>query len=109
MIAGMPATVPAEVVAEFSAGDHAMLSRLSAARTSTPNLFADMPVVVLTRGLDASPEQQAAHTAIAKLSRNSRHTAVRESHHEIHLSHPEAVITAILDVVTAVRERRPLR
>lgn len=47
--------------------------------------------------------------AIAKLSRNSRHTAVRDSQHEIHLSHPEAVITAILDVVTAVRERRPLR
>jgi pimeloyl-ACP methyl ester carboxylesterase len=109
MIAGMPATVPAEVVAEFSAGDHAMLSRLSAARTSTPNLLGDMPVVVLTRGLDASPDQHAAHAAIAKLSRNSRHTAVPGSYHEIHLSHPEAVITAILDVVSAVRERRPLR
>jgi hypothetical protein len=31
------------------------------------------------------------------------------SYHEIHLSHAEAVITAILDVVSAVRERRPLR
>jgi pimeloyl-ACP methyl ester carboxylesterase len=108
MIAGMPATVPAEVVAEFSAGDHAMLSRLSTARTSTTPL-GDMPVVVLTRGLDASPNQQAAHAAIAKLSRNSRHTAVPGSYHEIHLSHPEAVIAAILDVVRAVRERRPLR
>jgi pimeloyl-ACP methyl ester carboxylesterase len=109
LIAGMPATVPAEVVAELGAGDYAMLSRLSAARTSTPNLLGDMPVVVLTRGLDASPDQQAAHAAIAKLSRNSRQTAVPGSHHEIHLSHPEAVVTAILDVVSAVRERRPLR
>ena len=67
-----------------------------------------MPVVVLTRGLDASSDQQAAHAAIAKLSRNSRHTAVPGSYHEIHLSHPEALITAILDVVSAVRERRPL-
>jgi len=109
MIAGMPSSVPAEVVAEFSAGDYAMLSRLSAARTSTPNLLGDMPVVVLTRGLDASPDQQAAHEATAKLSRNSRHTVVPGSYHEIHLSHPQAVIDAILDVVSAMRERRPLR
>jgi pimeloyl-ACP methyl ester carboxylesterase len=109
MIARMPATVPPEVVAEFNAGDHAMLSRLSAARKSTPNLLGDMPVVVLTRGVDASPDQQATHAAIAKLSRNSRHTAVPGSYHEIHLSHPQAVITAILDVAGAVRERRPLR
>jgi pimeloyl-ACP methyl ester carboxylesterase len=68
-----------------------------------------MPVIVLTRGLDASPDQRAAHEAIAKLSRNSRHTDVPGSYHEIHVSHPEAVITAILDVVSAVRERRPLR
>ena len=108
MIAGMPATVSAAVVAELGAGDYAMLSRLNAARTSTPNLLGDMPVVVLTRGLDASPDQQAAHAAIAKLSRNSRQTAVPGSYHEIHLSQPEAVVTAILDVVSAVRERRPL-
>jgi pimeloyl-ACP methyl ester carboxylesterase len=109
MIAAMPATVPAEVVAEFGAGDYAMLSRLSATRTSTRTPLGDMPVVVLTRGLDASPDQQAAHAAIANLSRNARHTAVPRSYHEIHLSHPEAVTTAILDVVSAVRERRPLR
>jgi pimeloyl-ACP methyl ester carboxylesterase len=109
MIADTPATVPAAVVAESSAGDYAMLSRLNTARTSTPTLLGDMPVVVLTRGLDVSPNQQAAHAAIAKLSRNSRHTAVPGSFHEIHLSHPEAVTAAILDVVSAVRERRPLR
>jgi pimeloyl-ACP methyl ester carboxylesterase len=107
MIAGTPVTLPAEVVAESSAGDYAMLSRLNAART--PNLLGDMPVVVLTRGLDVSPDQQAAHAAIATLSRNSRHAAVPGSFHETHLSHPEAVTAAILDVVSAVRERRPLR
>ena len=106
LIAGMPATVSAEVVAESDAGDYAMLSRLNAARTLTP--LGDLPFVVLTRGLDAT-DQQAAHLAIAKLSRNSRQTTVPGSSHEIHLSHPEAVITAILDVVSAVRERRRLR
>jgi hypothetical protein len=52
----------------------------------SPNLLGDMPVVVRTRGLDASPDQQAAHAAIAELSRNSRHIAVPGSDHEIHLS-----------------------
>ena len=108
MIAGTPATVAADVVGEFSDGNYAMLSRLNAARQSTPNLLGDMPVVVLTRGRDASPDQQTAHAAMARLSRNSRHTAVPDSYHEIHLSHPQAVIEAILDVVGAVRERRPL-
>ena len=108
MIAGTPATVAAEVVGEFSDGNYAMLSRLNAARRSTPNLLGDLPVVVLTRGRGASPDQPTAHAAIASLSRNSRHTVVPDSYHEIHLSHPQAVIDAILDVVSAVRERRPL-
>lgn len=108
-IAAMPPSVPAEVVAEFSSGDHAMLSRLNAARTSTPNLLGEMPVVVLTRGLDSSPEQSVAHAAIARLSHNSRHLTVPGSYHEIHLSHPQAVVEAIVSVVTAVRDRRPLR
>jgi pimeloyl-ACP methyl ester carboxylesterase len=68
-----------------------------------------MPIVVLTRGRDCSPAQQAAHAEIAKLSRNSRHVVVPDSYHEIHLSHPEAVAGAIADVVAAVRGKSPLR
>jgi pimeloyl-ACP methyl ester carboxylesterase len=109
LIASMPPTVRADVVAESSAGDHAMLSRLNAARTSTPNLLGEVPLVVLTRGLSSSPDLQSAHAALATLSRRARHTVVPMSYHEIHLSHPEAVITATLDVVSAVRDRRPLR
>ena len=61
-----------------------------------------MPVIVLTRGLDASPAQ---HAAIARLSRNLRHTAVPVSYHEIHLSHPAAVIKAVQDVIAQSRQR----
>lgn len=86
-----------------------MLSRLNAARKSTPSQLGSVPLVVLTRGLNTSPDQQAAHAEIAKLSRNSRHTVVPGSYHEIHLSHPEAVASAILEVVAAVREGRALR
>jgi pimeloyl-ACP methyl ester carboxylesterase len=109
LIASMPSTVSGEIVIESSSGDYAMLSRLSAARKATPSLLGDLPLIVLSRGLNASPDQHAAHAEISRLSRNSRHLVVAESYHEIHLSHPNAVIDAISNVITAVRAKAPLR
>ena len=109
LIASMPSTVSGEIVIESSSGDYAMLSRLSAARKTNPTLLGDLPMVVLSRSLNSSPEQHAAHAEISRLSRNSRHLVVAESYHEIHLSHPNAVIAAIGDVVAAVRAKAPLR
>jgi pimeloyl-ACP methyl ester carboxylesterase len=109
LIASMPGTVSGEIVIESSSGDHAMLSRLSAARKASPAPLGDMPLIVLSRGLNASPDLHAAHAEIARLSRNSRQLVVAESYHEIHLSHPNAVVAAIGDVVAAVRVRAPLR
>jgi hypothetical protein len=86
-----------------------MLSRLSAARKATPALLGDLPLVVLSRGLDASPEQHAAHAEISRMSRSARHLVVADSYHEIHLSHPEVVVAAIGEVVSSVRARVPLR
>ena len=84
LIASMPPTVSGQVAAESATGDYAMLSRLSAARKATPALLGDLPVVVLSRGLNASPEQHAAHAGISKMSRNARHLVVADSYHEIH-------------------------
>jgi pimeloyl-ACP methyl ester carboxylesterase len=109
LIASMPATVNGEVVAESATGDYSMLSRLSAARKGTPTLLGDLSVIVLSRGLNASPEQHAAHAEISRMSRNSRHLVVADSYHEIHLSHSDVVIAAIRDVVTSVRAKAPLR
>jgi hypothetical protein len=109
LIASMPSTVSGEIVIESSSGDHAMLSRLSSARKANPTLLGDLPIVVLSRGLNSSLEQSAAHAEISRLSRNSRHLVVAESYHEIHLSHPNAVVAAIGDVVAAVRAKVPLR
>lgn len=109
LIASMPSTISGEIVIESSSGDHAMLSRLSAARKANPTLLGDLPLVVLSRGLNASPDQHAAHAEISRLSRNSRHLVVAESYHEIHLSHPNVVIAAITDVIAAVRAKAPLR
>ena len=109
LIASMPATVSGQVVAESSSGDYEMLSRLSAARRAKPTSLGDIPVIVLSRGLNASPEQHAAHAEISRMSRNSRHLVVPDSYHEIHLSHPDVVVAAIRDVVAAVRTKAPLR
>ena len=107
LIASMPPTVSATVAAESGSGDYAMLSRLSAARRANPNLLGDMPLVVLTRGRGSSPDQQAAHAEIARMSRIGRHMVVTDAYHEIHLSHPDVVAKAVNDVVTQVRRAKP--
>ena len=109
LIRSLPPTISGQVVAESATGDYAMLSRLSAARKGTPFPLGDLPVIVLSRGLNASPEQQAAHAEIARMSRNARHLVVADSYHEIHLSHPDVVGAAIGEVVAAVRAKAPLR
>lgn len=45
-----------------------------------------------------------AHTELAGLSTNSSHRTVDGAGHYIHVDRPEAVIEAIRDVVTAVRQ-----
>ena len=109
LIASMPPTISGEVVAESATGNHAMLSRLSAARKGTPALLGDLPLIVLSRGLKAPPEKHTAHAEISRMSRNGRHLVVADSYHEIHLSHPDAVVSAIGDVVASVRAKAPLR
>jgi len=104
LIASMPRTVSAEVAAESGSGDYAMLSRLSAARKANPGLLGDMPMIVLTRGRGSSPDQQAAHAEIARMSRIGRHMVVTDAYHEIHLSHPEVVVKAVNEVVKQVGE-----
>jgi pimeloyl-ACP methyl ester carboxylesterase len=109
LIASMPPSVSGQIVAEASSGDYAMLSRLSVARKTTPTLLGDLPIIVLSRGLNASSAQHAAHAEIARMSRNARHLVVADSFHEIHLSHPDAVVAAIRDVVASVRTKAPIR
>lgn len=109
LIASIPPAVTREIVAESGSGDYTMLSRLSTARKTTPDLLGDMPLIVLSRGREASPDQHAAHAELSRMSRNSRHLIVPDAYHEIHLSHPDVVVKAVADVVTAVRGKAPLR
>jgi pimeloyl-ACP methyl ester carboxylesterase len=108
LIASVPDTVPPEVVATSQERERAMLAALLATRSASPTPFGDRPTVVLSRGDDRNAEREAVHAALAKLSTNSRFSVVIGAGHEIHLFAPDAVVVAIADVATAVRDKTRL-
>ena len=98
LIDSMPARVSHETMIESGEGERSVLARLHEFSTSKPHPLGDLPVVVLTRGVDTSADQQKVHAAIAQQSTRSRHTVVEGSGHEIHLFVPAAVVQAIGEV-----------
>ena len=107
LIASLPDSVSAEIVASSQERERAFLARLLATR-QTPSPLGSRPTVVLTRGDERDEGREAVHATLAGLSTNSRHSVVVGAGHEIHLFEPSAVVTAIADVVRAVRERSAL-
>ena len=86
--------------------------------------FADLPLVVLTAGRVQEPLPPAMSRDVARqyqetwhvlqgelaaLSTNADQRVIQDATHYIQLDNPAAVIAAILDVVTAVREGGPVR
>ncbi|MEX1183582.1 MAG: alpha/beta hydrolase [Gemmatimonadota bacterium] len=109
-------SLPEGVLAESRAID--AMSEQSGRTGSVGN----RPVVVLTAGVSltmpaVSAEGNAAmrrtwlelHEELAGLSTNSDHRIVEGAGHYVHDDRPDAVVTAIRDVVTAVREGGPVR
>jgi pimeloyl-ACP methyl ester carboxylesterase len=107
---------PDGVLAESRAID-AMSEQAS--RTTT---LGNRPVVVLTAGVPltmpgVSTEGNAAvrrtwvdlHGELAALSTNADHRIIDGAGHYVHEDRPEAVITAVRDIVAAVREPGPVR
>jgi pimeloyl-ACP methyl ester carboxylesterase len=80
----------------------------------------DRPLVVLTAGNVRRPSMSQAtgaryatvwlqlQTELAALSTNSLQRTVEHAHHYIQLANPEAVVAAVRDVLTAVRDSTPL-
>ena len=95
--------MPFEVVIAGGENERAVLAGLRAERQANPHPLGDRPLVVLSRGIDTSPERDASFAALAQISRNARHTVVPEAGHEIHLFKPGAVIQAVEDVLDAAR------
>ena len=61
------------------------------------------PLAVLTRGIGAGPQWQAAQKALAKLSTNAKQTIATSSGHFIQTSQPDLVVSWVRRVLDSVR------
>jgi pimeloyl-ACP methyl ester carboxylesterase len=98
-----------EWIARAQQIDHTELVTLHQIDTGDMHPLQALPLVVLTRGVNASPQWATLQADLARLSTNSRHTVVQDSDHEIHLFRPEIVVDAIADVAEAARTGSALR
>lgn len=80
--------------------------RVTAARLHAAGaVLSSLPVVVLASDTTTMPSATEAHLKIAALSTNSTRRVVRTGH-MVHLEAPSLVVSAVADVVEAVRSKR---
>lgn len=108
LIASQPTTVTYEQRLRGVEAERQNLAMLREVGLAQLHPFGDRPIVVLSRGVEASQAMKDVHASAARISSNWRHTVVADSGHEIHLFKPEAVILAIQDVVDAYRTNSKL-
>lgn len=82
------------------AGMSASLSQADAVTT-----FGDLPLIVLSRGLDAEPRWQTMQSDLLHLSLNSRQLIADTSGHNVQLDQPDAAAEAILAMVDQLRQQ----
>ena len=82
-------------------------------RLETAQVYGDMPLIVITRGIPESDEtaagieeRRASHKAIASASRQGRWLIAEKSGHHVQIEQPDVVVTAIGDVLRAAQERQ---
>ncbi|MGE5601733.1 MAG: hypothetical protein ACM30E_01705 [Nitrososphaerales archaeon] len=63
----------------------------------------DMPLIVLSRGLDQKPHWMAMQAQLLQLLSHSQHLIAEKSGHNIPLDQPEAAVRAILTMVEQLR------
>lgn len=73
-------------------------------QASVVTTFGDLPLIVLSRGLDSDQDWQAMQTDLLHLSSQSQHMVADKSGHRIQLDQPEAAIAAIVQMVTQLRQ-----
>lgn len=66
--------------------------------------FGDIPLTVLSRGLDPDQDWQAMQTELLHLSSHSQQVFADKSGHNIQLDQPEAAATAIVQMVAQLRQ-----
>jgi pimeloyl-ACP methyl ester carboxylesterase len=96
------------------------LELLYSTREGRPHPLGEMPLVVLSRGIAGYPpvegttpeemfaDQRRLQADLVQLSGNSKQFIATKSGHAIHRDDPPAVITAIREVVEAIRRHRRL-
>ena len=94
------------------------LTRMFAQRNETKYPLGDLPLIVLTRGIAGEDEQanrllledhDRLQMDLASLSTNSKQIIAEHSGHFIQLEEPALVISAVKEVVDAVRRKSKLR
>jgi len=100
------ATVP-EMIA-FQKASYATLMRLHQISALQERPLHDVPLIVLSRGMNNGALQQRLQADLARLSTNVLHVTVKDADHEIHLYAPDATVSWIETVVDAVRNEQPL-
>ena len=66
--------------------------------TMRPGVWAELPVVVISAA-DSTPDDQAHHVAMARLSGLGRHIVAGSGGHYVHHEHPELVVDAVTDML----------
>jgi pimeloyl-ACP methyl ester carboxylesterase len=68
--------------------------------------FGDLPLIVLSRGLDQKPDWQAMQAELLQLSSNSQQLIADKSGHNIELDQPQAAVDAIVKMVEHLRQEK---
>ena len=76
----------------------------SLAQAGAVKSFGNLPLIVLSRGLDADAAWQAGQVSLSQLSSNSQHLTAAKSDHLIQLHQPEAAVAAILNMIQQLRK-----
>jgi pimeloyl-ACP methyl ester carboxylesterase len=75
----------------------------SGAQARAVKTFGDLPLIVLSRGLDQKPDWQAMQVELLQLSSNSQQLIADKSDHNIEINQPEAAVEAIMKMVEQLR------
>ena len=76
----------------------------SLAQAGAAESFGDLPLIVLSRGLDPDADWQAGQVQLSRLSSNSQHLTADQSDHGIQLHQPEAAVEAITSMIEQLRK-----
>ena len=77
-------------------------------RSKSEYPLGEIPLIVLTRGKNASKTHQKLQADLIRLSRNSKQIIAQNSDHHIQIDEPQLVTEAIRQVLTAVQDRQKL-